>query len=568
MCCSEKNKIITIAFLLMLAVCFSYGTSLQNGFLMDDNLVVRQNTLIRNFSFFPQWFSQPFLKYYYRPVAQFSFSLDYLIWELNPFGFHLTSICLHFINAAFLFFLLYILFKDFTLSALTAFLFAVHPITSISVNYVADRGSLLAALFMLGALLVFCKAHKRSDSRFYLIGFLLFICALLSHESTILFPLYLLCVLYGFSERSDFRKIRIVTGVTFLISSVYFLLRTRFLNFGIPIFSDLKLTEYLYNFKHFFYLIYKYASLIIFPRNICLIREISPGWVLDWKGGVFVFLVACFITMVIIKLHKKKILLIFSIWFLIGLFPLYFLMFSRPEMGLIMQDNWVYFPSIGLFIILSQFFIGLKKFINVKLWLFMLVMLIAYYINSNRINNALWKDEKTYCSYWLKLTSRNPFAFNSLGSIYGELGDYKKARDYFMKGMNCFIKSDGKSVNTLITGQLLGIIFNNLGVLSSKEGKTEEAIIYYQNAIEVDSNNSDAHFGLGNLYLRNNDLEAAILHYKESIKINFYRLDAHRKLAELYAARGDKNMALKEVKIAISIDPGSFKTSDVVKDIR
>ena len=40
----------------------------------------------------------------YLPLTYLSLSLDHLIWGLNPFGYHLTNILLHSINAILLYF--------------------------------------------------------------------------------------------------------------------------------------------------------------------------------------------------------------------------------------------------------------------------------------------------------------------------------------------------------------------------------------------------------------------------------------------------------------------------------
>ena len=40
----------------------------------------------------------------YLPLTYLSLSLDHAIWGLNPLGYHLTNIMLHFINASLLYF--------------------------------------------------------------------------------------------------------------------------------------------------------------------------------------------------------------------------------------------------------------------------------------------------------------------------------------------------------------------------------------------------------------------------------------------------------------------------------
>ncbi len=562
------NRKTIIVVLSLGLLCFAaYGTSIHNGFLMDDAKAVQQNILIRNLLSFPQYFHQPFMKGYYRPMTQFSFALDYLIWKLNPLGYHLTSIAIHFLNSVLLFILLQIIWERFALSSVVSFLFAVHPLGSIAVNYVADRSNLLGTLFMLSALIAFCVAWKGYDRRFYLVGFLFFICSLLSHESAILFPLYLFCTLSLLSKKSDTKKLIILTGFAIFISFGYYLLHILFFNFGTKIFPDIKLQEYFRNLPALFYLIFKYLLLAIWPVNICLIRSLAPMPTFSPLGIFYIFLGIVFISLVLIKFRKNRVILFSLAWFLIGVLPLYRMMFARPEMGLIMQDNWIYFASIGLLIIYGQCILFLRKFF--KKWLILLLALLFFYINLDLFNNALWKNGETYCSYWLKVVPKNPLAFNGMGVFYTDRKNYKKAKEYFLKGVFCCRKINGLSVtNELIPGRLLGELLNNLAIVSDMEGNPDEARRYCELAIMSYNNNSDAYFFLGNLYLRKNDIDKAILYYKESVKKNYYRMDAHRQLALLYSLKGNKKEAIKEAMAAISLDPNCFNVFGNTQGVR
>src|SRR4030095_9619717 len=46
------------------------------------------------------------LSLFYRPISTLSYSLDYSIWGLNPFGYHLTDLILHILVSLSVFLLL------------------------------------------------------------------------------------------------------------------------------------------------------------------------------------------------------------------------------------------------------------------------------------------------------------------------------------------------------------------------------------------------------------------------------------------------------------------------------
>jgi tetratricopeptide (TPR) repeat protein len=556
-----KIKATAVVCLLALACFAAYGTSLSNGFLIDDALVVQQNPLIKNLLLTPRYFTQPFLKFYYRPLTHLSLALDYRVWKGNPFGYHLTSVFLHFLNAALLFVLLYLLWENVALSTVTSLLFAVHPVYSIPVHYVADRGTLLSALFMLAALIFFCLAQKRSQPRFYLPGFLFFMGSLLSHESSILFPLYLLCASAVIGQKPDKEKVLRLLGAVFLVSLGYYLFRTRFLSFGGVAFPDVSWLQYAQNLPSFLYAVVRSVALVVFPVGLCLITAIDPALTSGFWPAFYFFSAVVSAALVWVRFRKNRMVLFSLAWFFIGALPLYNLMFARPEMGLIMQENRLYFCSIGLLILLAACFVRLEKALRRWLWALLIAAVLLSYGSIVVVDNALWKDEKTYCSYWLRCAPRNPFALCTLGQFYGNRGDYRRADAYFWRGIDCFKKEkNGRLTNELIPGQLLGILFNNLAVNADRESKIDEAIRYARSAVTIDEYNADGYDILGYLYSRQGDFDEAIRYYRESVRINPNRAQAHQRLAALYLIKGDKGRALEEVRTAVRIDPDCYET--------
>ena len=551
------HKKIPFVFILLLMLCFvAFGKGLRNDFLIDDNALITDNILIKNLKLIPALFSQPFLSGYYRPIAFLSFAFDYFLWQLNPYGYHLTNILFHFFNSALLLILLYLLSKNFKLSVLTGALFAVHPLASLRVNYITGRHHLLAAFFMLAALIIFCFGYKKGKIRFYLLGSLFFIMALLSRESAILFPLYLSCALLLITKKGESKYLITPIILSLSISATYLSLRLKYFNpfplmppdYG-AFFSAQAITA-------FGYAILRYASLIIFPRNMYMIYTIDPNVISGYKGILYVFLVIFAILVLLTRLRTNKIMLFASAWFLIGVLPLYGIMLSRPLMGLIMHDAYVYFASIGLLVILSIFLLRLNKLVNKKLWFAFLSAILLFFIINSNINNALWKNTKTYCLYWLERMPKNYIANLSLAHYFVEQGDFKQAKRYFKKGReDSGIEKMAISDIALPNKKRLSMIYNSLGVLSSKLGNKEEAVKYYRQAIAADSKNAKAHFNLGSSYLLADRIDKAAFHFNETIKYDPYHLNAHYNLALIYAKLGNEEKALKERKITLFLNP-------------
>jgi hypothetical protein len=127
---------------------------------------------------------------YYRPVASLSYSLDYLVWGLNPFGYQLTNVLLHVFVALSLFLVVRTLSGSTGVALLTAVLFAIHPIHVETVPVTARRHDMLAALFMLLSLWLFVRSFARSRGRVPLrvLSAGVYVLAMGSKETAIILP--------------------------------------------------------------------------------------------------------------------------------------------------------------------------------------------------------------------------------------------------------------------------------------------------------------------------------------------------------------------------------------------
>ena len=93
-----------------------YSGSLFGDFVFDDRPVIVNNDTIKSFRHLPEFFTHGVwhstkiqLVDTYRPLFLVALMLNYKLWGLNPFGFHLTNILFHVANSIMVFFLLRLL---------------------------------------------------------------------------------------------------------------------------------------------------------------------------------------------------------------------------------------------------------------------------------------------------------------------------------------------------------------------------------------------------------------------------------------------------------------------------
>jgi len=139
-----------------------------------------------------------FYYYAYIPVTLLSHAADVAIWGLNPRGHHATNILLHAANAVWVLLLGLLLLRAgpspsaLAGMSLAALLFGVHPLRAESVSWISDRKDLLCAFFFLPALAAYIQyARRRGSGRegsWWVVTFLLFVLAVLSKSTAVVFP--------------------------------------------------------------------------------------------------------------------------------------------------------------------------------------------------------------------------------------------------------------------------------------------------------------------------------------------------------------------------------------------
>jgi cytochrome c-type biogenesis protein CcmH/NrfG len=179
-----------------------FSPALWNGFVeWDDQVNLTENQGYRGLTW-PQirWMFSNVTMGHWIPLTWLTFGLDYVFWEMNPFGYHLTSLLIFAANVPAFYFVALRLLRRATsfgervlrLSALTAALFfALHPLRVESVVWATERRDVLSGLFFLLTVLMYLKALDESGARrrwYFASSVGLYALALVSKGSVMILP--------------------------------------------------------------------------------------------------------------------------------------------------------------------------------------------------------------------------------------------------------------------------------------------------------------------------------------------------------------------------------------------
>src|SRR5437870_6426622 len=143
---------------------------------------------------------------HYIPLTWMTLGLDYLLWGMNPVGYHLTNLLLHAANAVVFFFVVRRLLTRalsspserghaLALSAgFASLVFAIHPLRVESVAWATERRDVLSGLFYLLTILMYLRAREREERGrgWYWLSVAVFVLALLSKSMVVNLPVVLL----------------------------------------------------------------------------------------------------------------------------------------------------------------------------------------------------------------------------------------------------------------------------------------------------------------------------------------------------------------------------------------
>src|SRR5947207_4082691 len=195
-----KQRMILCGVLVIL-IFAAHAPTLQATFVWDDTALVLRDPLIRSWRLIPEGF-QRFLfvdatpSNFYRPVQRLSYTLEYWAFAFRPAPYHLTNVLLHAATAIalFIFALAFLRLyqvderKSLGVAAIASLAWALHPLHSGVVDYVAGRADSLAALFGFTALYFTVRALDRESAwRFYAVTGFALLASALSKESGLIF---------------------------------------------------------------------------------------------------------------------------------------------------------------------------------------------------------------------------------------------------------------------------------------------------------------------------------------------------------------------------------------------
>jgi Flp pilus assembly protein TadD len=536
---------------LALAACLPYVNTLRNGFVYDDTRQILANPYLRSLRYLTSIFTTSVWSYrggaggssnYYRPAMHLLYFATYHVFGARAWGFHLVSLALHLAVTLLVFTVTRRMFyelsagtasetttvKPATVAWVAALLFALHPIHSEAVDWIAAVTELELALFCLLAFWCFVKLPIGGwSARIGLCAS--FAMALLSKEQAMTLPL--LATLYEHGYRPERQQ---TPGLQkafryapfWLLTGLYLVLRTRALGSFAPV-RALKLADYQIAASALA-LTGHYLAKLVWPAKLCAYYVFHPAWnplapeVLAGAAS----LVLC-AALFILLWRTARAASFGIIWIFVTLAPVLNASWMPAS---VFAERYLYLPSVG--------FCWVAGWAGARVWTWVrdqgrvwrlaaagaasaLAVLCAARVIAR---NADWHDDLRLYTRTLALAPDAYYVHNNLGVWYWERGDTTGAEREWMQALS--LAPDAE------------IVLNNLGMLKNSTGQLQEALGYLRRAVALSPSDPEAHRNLGQTYRALGESGLAEAELGTSVALAPLDPRSRRMLGEFYLDQG------------------------------
>jgi Flp pilus assembly protein TadD len=165
-------RIAAVLAMVLVATAAAYWPALRGDFVFDDQTSVVEQVALKDLPSYLRSTFWPALMEggIKRPVTDLTFAVDYALSGFDTFSYHLGSLAIHLLAVL----LVYSFTREILSRAgwrtpsqvalVVAGVFALHPLQSQAVAYIAQRSESLASLFYLAALLLLLRSEGRPGS--------------------------------------------------------------------------------------------------------------------------------------------------------------------------------------------------------------------------------------------------------------------------------------------------------------------------------------------------------------------------------------------------------------------
>ncbi len=476
----------------------------------------------------------------------FTYWVNYRLWGTQPFSYHFVNLLIHACNCGLVFAVLLRLLvmagwlqkKALVASAVGSLLFAIHPLQTESVSYIAGRSESLASLFLLLAYAVFLYRRREAISWLEAIAvLLLFGLGVKTKENAVsLAGILILTDLY-WPDRFCLSQLRrnwrlyflMVPGVIAAVAAIFRLLASaETAGFSVSTFK-----WYQYGFTEARAL-FTYFRLSLMPFGQSVDQDYPTSHTITEHGALGYLVLLIGLVVLSIVWRRRYPLFCFGL--------LMFLIWLAPTSSIIPIDDALverrmYLPLLGLILIGCEAASRLR--ISPVAAAFTVAVIALLFGKLSYDRNQLWGEPDRLLEAAAANVVYNPRPLLNFTEIllrhgrcdlapaYLERAERKLPNNYYVNAawgrtMACLGRFD-QAVDRLQTATRLqpcAQAFEWLGLVYGQMGQQDRAGVALKKAVELGPDSESAHGSLALWYEKSNLLDLAESEYRRTLDLD------------------------------------------------
>lgn len=538
----------------------------------------------------------------YQPLSWVTLGLDYLIWGMNPHGYHLTNVLIHSVNAGLMVWVTILVLTRWLpvpqssaesgetwrplregavliAGGTAGLLWAIHPLRVESVAWVTERRDVMSGLFSLpcvGSYLI-AETHRgsgRHQDRWFLLSQVCCLLALISKATAVCLPVILL-VLDVFPLRRLTGPIRTWlrrpqrTVLTEKASYVVFALFAIGMGFlgqyrggAVQSLSQVGVLDRLALAAHAFVF---YLAKTVFPFDLTpMYPRPVPLDLLSARFVISVVAVAATTGVLVVVRKRYPAGLVFWICYVAAVLPTSGLLTIGQEL---VADRYSYLPSILVCLLIAGAAHAAWRHVGSAGRGIALgsatVVAVALLAGATRAYIPAWHDSISLWKHAVGIHPHSARALTNLGGSYALAERYTEAIDaldlaiaedpnmhkaHYNRGRVLLDLGRPKEAERAFA-EAIRLLPNYLwahewrGVSLLKLDRVGEAIDEFQRALEIDPSSVSVQLRLGEAYCRKRDYDGAIGVYERLLSKGICQPEVYAGLTEAHLLQGRVDLA-------------------------
>lgn len=434
-------------------------------------------------------------------------------------------------------------------------LFLVHPLATQAVTYITQRYTSLAGFFYIGSLTCFMRARLRFSEGEpfltprhivpYIFSVAMAVLAMRTKELSITLPAAVLLAEYCFvksdleaaSKRAFYLLPLLSTGLIIPLSDIIGVeeisLESMAAVQDYTWAEDVTRTEYL--FTQFRIILGVYLKLLVWPIGQNIDHDYVVSRTLFDPHTMAALAVLCVILGTGLWLYTRAKLVSFGIlWFFVTIAPTSSIV---PNIQFVAEHR-AYISLMGIAFAVA----GMPLWeVRWKKYLFVIVPVLLTLSYLTYARNLVWRTDLALWKDAVAKSPNKPKPHFNLAVILDKQGRLDDAISHYRQALRLNPHN--------------AYAHNNLGVALAEQGDFGAAIGHYYSALQNDPGHAEAHNNLAVALSAQGRLEEAISHYSRALRINPDYADAHNNLGVELSGQGRFNEAVSHYSRALHTHP-------------